>query len=145
MKISVNSLCPCGSLKKYKKCCKIFHDNIKKPSNALELMKSRFSAYAFEQSEYIIKTTHKDNPDFSTNISVWREEIEMFSKNTNFEKLEVLNFEESEFEAFVTFKASLFQNNNDISFIEKSRFKKLDDIWLYVDGEFYDKDEKLLN
>lgn len=145
MKISVNSLCPCGSLKKYKKCCKIFHDNIKKPSNALELMKSRFSAYAFEQSEYIIKTTYKDNPDFSTNISVWKEEIEMFSKNKNFEKLEILNFEESEFEAFVTFKATLFQNNNDISFIEKSRFKKLGDIWLYVDGKFYDKDEKLLN
>lgn len=145
MKISVNSLCPCGSLKKYKKCCKIFHDNIKKPSNALELMKSRFSAYAFEQSEYIIKTTYKDNPDFSTNISVWKEEIEMFSKNKNFEKLEILNFEESEFEAFVTFKATLFQNNNDISFIEKSRFKKLDGIWLYVDGEFYNKDEKLLN
>ncbi|MCG3708998.1 SEC-C domain-containing protein [Aliarcobacter butzleri] len=82
MKISVNSLCPCGSLKKYKKCCKIFHDNIKKPSNALELMKSRFSAYAFEQSEYIIKTTYKDNPDFSTNISVWKEEIEMFSIDT---------------------------------------------------------------
>ncbi|MFY4807423.1 YchJ family protein [Aliarcobacter butzleri] len=145
MKISVNSLCLCGSLKKYKKCCKIFHDNIKKPSNALELMKSRFSAYAFEQSEYIIKTTYKDNPDFSTNISVWKEEIEMFSKNTNFEKLEILNFEESEFEAFVTFKATLFQNNNDISFIEKSRFKKLDGIWLYVDGEFYDKYEELLN
>jgi len=145
LKISVNSLCPCGSLKKYKKCCKIFHDNIKKPSNALELMKSRFSAYAFEQSEYIIKTTYKDNPDFSTNISVWKEEIKMFSKNTNFEKLEILNFEESEFEAFVTFKATLFQNNNDISFIEKSRFKKLDGIWLYVDGEFYDKYEELLN
>ncbi|MCT7585339.1 YchJ family protein [Aliarcobacter butzleri] len=145
MKISINSLCPCGSLKKYKKCCKIFHDNIKKTSNALELMKSRFSAYAFEQSEYIIKTTHKDNPDFSANISVWKEEIEIFSKNTNFEKLEILNFEESEFEAFVTFKATLFQNNNDISFIEKSRFKKLDDIWLYVDGEFYDKYEELLN
>ena len=145
MKISVNSLRPCGSLKKYKKCCKIFHDNIKKPSNALELMKSRFSAYAFEQSEYIIKTTYKDNPDFSTNISVWKEEIEMFSKNTNFEKLEILNFEESDFEAFVTFKATLFQNNNDISFIEKSKFKKLDGIWLYVDGEFYDKYEELLN
>ncbi|MCG3676559.1 YchJ family protein [Aliarcobacter butzleri] len=145
MKISVNSLCPCGSLKKYKKCCKIFHDNIKKPSNALELMKSRFSAYAFEQSEYIIKTTYKDNPDFSTNISVWKEEIEMFSKNKNFEKLEILNFEESDFEAFVTFKATLFQNNNDISFIEKSKFKKLDGIWLYVDGEFYDKYEELLN
>ncbi|MCG3720835.1 hypothetical protein L5F50_16660, partial [Aliarcobacter butzleri] len=64
---------------------------------------------------------------------------------TNFEKLEILNFEESQFEAFVTFKATLFQNNNDISFIEKSRFKKLDGIWLYVDGKFYDKDEELLN
>ncbi|MFY4754485.1 YchJ family metal-binding protein, partial [Aliarcobacter butzleri] len=79
-------------------CCKIFHDNIKKPSNTLELMKSRFNAYAFEQREYIIKTTHKDNPDFSTIISVWREDIEIFSKNTNFEKLEILIFEESEFE-----------------------------------------------
>ncbi|MCG3708991.1 hypothetical protein L5F25_08260 [Aliarcobacter butzleri] len=72
-------------------------------------------------------------------------EMSMFSKNKNFEKLEILNFEESDFEAFVTFKATLFQNNNDISFIEKSKFKKLDGIWLYVDGEFYDKYEELLN
>ena len=65
MKLSVNSICPCGSLKKYKKCCKLFHDDIKKPSNALELMKSRFSAFAFCKSDYIIKTTHKKNCDFS--------------------------------------------------------------------------------
>ena len=28
------------------------------------------------------------------------------------------------------------QNKNDVSFIEKSRFKKEDNIWLYVDGQF---------
>lgn len=136
MKLYVNSLCPCGSLKKYKKCCRIFHDNIKNPSNALELMKSRFSAFAFCKSDYIIKTTHQQNCDFSLNTSSWRDDIKKFSKNTSFEKLEILDFIDGEIESFVTFKATLFQNKKDISFIEKSRFLKESNIWLYVDGEF---------
>ena len=136
MKLSVNSICPCGSLKKYIKCCKIFHDDIKKPSNALELMKSRFSAFAFCKSDYIIKTTHQKNCDFSLNTSSWIADIELFSKNTIFEKLDILDFTDNEFESFVTFKATLFQNKKDISFIEKSRFLKESNIWLYVDGEF---------
>lgn len=136
MKLTVNSLCPCGSPLKYKKCCKVFHDNIKNPLNALELMKSRFSAYAFKQSNYIIKTTHKENQDYSENILEWKKEIEIFSSNTDFDKLEILEFIKGENESFVTFRANLFQNKNDVSFIEKSRFKKEDNIWLYVDGEF---------
>ena len=136
MKLTVNSPCPCGSPLKYKKCCKVFHDNIKKPSNSLELMKSRFSAYAFKQSNYIIKTTHKENQDYSENILEWKKEIEIFSSNTDFDKLEILEFIKGEIESFVTFRATLFQNKNDVSFIEKSRFKKEDNIWLYVDGEF---------
>ena len=136
MKLSVNSICPCGSLKKYKKCCKIFHDDIKKPSNALELMKSRFSAFAFCKSDYIIKTTHQQNCDFSLNTSSWIADIEQFCKNTSFENLEILDSIDAEFESFVTFKATLFQNKKDISFIEKSRFLKESNILLYVDGEF---------
>lgn len=136
MKLSVNSICPCGSLKKYIKCCKIFHDDIKKPSNALELMKSRFSAFAFYKSDYIIKTTHQKNCDFSLDTFSWRDDIEQFCKNTSFENLEILDFIDSEIESFVTFKATLFQNKKDISFIEKSRFLKESNIWLYVDGEF---------
>ncbi len=136
MKLSVNSICPCGSLKKYIKCCKIFHDDIKKPSNALELMKSRFSAFAFCKSDYIIKTTHQKNCDFSLNTSSWIADIEQFCKNTIFEKLEILNFIDSDFESFVTFKATLSQNKKDVSFIEKSRFLKESNIWFYVDGEF---------
>ena len=62
--------------------------------------------------------------------------IYIFVKNTHFEKLEILDFIDSEIESFVTFKATLFQNKKDISFIEKSRFLKESNIWLYVDGEF---------
>jgi SEC-C motif-containing protein len=42
----------------------------------------------------------------------------------------------------VTFKATLFQDNTDISFIEKSRFLKVEDKWLYIDGQFIDEGKK---
>ena len=142
MKFSVNDACPCGSQKKYKKCCKPFHDNITFPKTALDLMKSRYCAYALEKSEYIIFTTHKDNGDFKSDVKSWNEDILDFCKNTNFEKLEILEFIDSIEESFVTFKATLLQHNNDASFCEKSRFLKIDGKWLYVDGKFIEEGTK---
>ncbi len=142
MKFSPNDVCPCGSLKKYKKCCKPFHDKITSPKNALELMKSRFSAFAVCNSEYIISTTHENNPDFTQDLKSWNNDILNFSQNTRFEKLEILEFIDDEIESFVTFEAILFQDKNDISFIEKSRFLKVEGIWKYVDGQFIEKGQK---
>ena len=65
-----------------------------------------------------------------------------FSQNTRFEKLEILEFIDDEIESFVTFEATLFQDKNDISFIEKSRFLKVEEIWKYVDGQFIEKGQK---
>lgn len=138
MKFSPNDICPCGSFKKYKKCCKPFHDKITSPKTALELMKSRFSAFSVCNSEYIIFSTHQNNPDFTQDLKSWNNDILNFSKNTRFEKLEILEFIDGEVESFVTFKATLFQDKNDISFIEKSRFLKTEEIWKYVDGQFID-------
>ena len=142
MKLSVNGFCPCGSLKKYKKCCKTFHDKITFPKNALELMESRFSAFATSNCDYIIFTTHQLNPDFTKDLKSWNQDIMNFSKNIRFEKLEILDFIDDEIESFVTFKATLFQDKTDISFIEKSRFLKVDEIWKYVDGEFIEEGQK---
>jgi SEC-C motif-containing protein len=141
LKLHVNNPCPCGSLLKYKKCCKAFHDKSKLPKTALELMKSRFSAFAVQNADYIIFTTHKDNPDFTSDIKSWKEDILNFSKNTDFVKLEILEFVDDKIESlenFVTFKASMKQNGEDISFVEKSRFLKDGERWLYVDGQFID-------
>ena len=136
MKFSANDNCPCGSLIKYKKCCKPFHEDIKTPINALELMKSRYCAYAIEKSEYIISTTHQKNRDFNTDTKVLNNDILDFSKNTKFEKLEILEFIDGQTESFVTFKANITQNKQDVSFIEKSRFVKENGKWQYIDGEF---------
>lgn len=142
MKFSPNDICPCGSLKKYKKCCKPFHDKITFPKTALELMKSRFSAFAVLIADYIIFTTHENNSDYISDLKSWNQDIMNFSKNTRFERLEILDFIEGEVESFVTFKATLFQDKNDISFIEKSRFLKTEEIWKYVDGQFIEKGQK---
>lgn len=135
MKFSPNALCPCGSSKKYKKCCKVFHDGVL-PKTALELMKSRYCAYAVENEKYIIHTTHKNNKDFSEDIKSWALDILDFCKNTEFKKLDILEFMDGETESFVTFKAHLNQQNQDVSFVEKSRFLRVDGKWLYVDGVF---------
>ena len=142
MKFSPNDICPCGSLKKYKKCCKPFHDKITFPKTALELMKSRFSAFAVLIADYIIFTTHENNSDYISDLKSWNQDIMNFSKNTRFERLEILDFIEGEVESFVTFKATLFQDNTDISFIEKSRFLKAEGIWKYVDGQFIEEGQK---
>ncbi|MEY4504061.1 MAG: hypothetical protein RL154_354 [Pseudomonadota bacterium] len=129
MKISQNDKCPCGSGKKYKLCCEIYHKGVKAP-NALLLMKSRYCAYAINKARYIIKTTHPKSPYFEQDLKVWEEELNSYCANTEFIKLEILDFTDGENEAFVTFKASFSGGVQ----IEKSRFLKENGIWFYLSG-----------
>lgn len=122
--MGVNDKCPCGSGLKYKKCCKTYHDG-RVAKTALLLMKSRYSAYALGNAKYI-QNSAENQDDI--------ESIKEFSKNTTFKKLDILNFEDGENEAFVTFRATLFNQTIDISFTEKSRFLKKDGRWYYIDG-----------
>jgi SEC-C motif-containing protein len=135
LKIPSNDECPCGSLKKYKKCCKVFH-NGSNPKTAEELMRSRFTAYILNDADYIIKTTHSDNQDYTLNIESWKKDIINFSDYTDFIKLEIFESIEGETESFVKFRATLQQDNLDASFTENSRFLKINDKWFYVDGTF---------
>jgi len=128
MKISKNSKCPCGSGKKYKECCFRFHKG-SNPKNAFELMKSRYSAYAVGEANYIIKTTHKNSPYYEKNKKEWIDSIKEFSKS-NFKKLEIIEFINGEKEAFVKFRAYI----DGYIMEEKSRFIK-EDKWYYVGGE----------
>ena len=94
-------------------------------------MKSRYSAFAVGDSGYIVKTTHANNVDFSSDVKAWKEGIKSFMTSTDFLGLEILEFTDGEEEAFVTFKASL--SSGDMT--EKSRFFKINGRWLYESGE----------
>ena len=67
----------------------------------------------------------------SINIEEWRKTINQFTNSTEFLKLEIIEFIDGANEAFVTFKATL--SSGDM--LEKSRFLKVDNRWLYESGE----------
>ena len=131
-----NDLCPCCSSQPYKDCCLKYHQG-SFAENALKLMRSRYSAYALNLVDYIMKTTHPKNPSFELNSKNWEKKILQFSQNTTFEKLEIVDFTDGEQEAFVTFTAHLKQGNRDATFTEKSRFEKIGKQWLYLDGKTF--------
>ena len=116
--------CPCCSGQPYESCCKPLHQGVRAP-NALALMRSRYSAYAMHNVDYILRTQTREKK---------RAEVVRFCTTTTFKKLEVLEFIDGENEAYVTFKAHLEQKGEDCSFIEKSRFEKVNDIWIFVLG-----------
>ena len=100
-------------------------------------MRSRYCAFALKLPQYIIKTTHKENQDYTTNTQAWKEDILEFCETCSFEKLEILDFSTAELDAYVTFRATIFCDNQDSSFTEKSKFLKVDNMWLYHSGEIF--------
>lgn len=129
--------CLCHSGKEERECCERFHQGKEFPKTALELMRSRYSAYALGLVDYIIETTHPDYGAYERDKKKWKDAIVLFSKNTKFQALEIVEVNEGELQAFVTFKADLRQLGKDASFTERSRFFKANGRWLYADGQIF--------
>ena len=94
-------------------------------------MRSRYAAYSLGLVDYIIKTTHPSNSLFQKSGTKIRADILQFCTSVTFAGLEIIDFQDGATEAFVTFRASLFQGSHDISFEERSQFLRLDGRWLY--------------
>ena len=126
--------CPCFSKKKYIDCCAPLHNGAT-PLNSTSLMRSRFCGYALNLSQYIIDSSHSNHKDGAKFDNLSQESIKEFSKLTEFRDLVIhdhCNY--GEFET-VTFTATLFQKDKDVSFTEKSTFKKEDGRFKYFSGE----------
>jgi peptide deformylase len=126
-------ICPCCSQKTYATCCQPFHQGAL-PSTPLQLMRSRFAAYALNLPDYIIHTTHPASRQYMHDKTVWTSQISEFSQKTKFQHLEILNSQENEPFGTVTFVASLVQDNQNATFTERSYFEKVKGKWLYRSG-----------
>lgn len=131
--------CPCTSQKPYHKCCQIFHKG-EAPTNALLLMRSRFCAYAIGLSDYIIDTTHEENASYNPNRDAWKRDIEQFSVATKFDGLKIVEFNDGDKSATVTFTAYLRQGDSNATFTERSGFVKENGKWFYRSGEINSSD-----
>ncbi|MEW6998600.1 YchJ family protein [Colwelliaceae bacterium BS250] len=139
--------CPCGSDKDFSSCCQPFINKQQLPKTAEQLMRSRYSAYAIKDSEYIFQTyAMSKQPDNAIN------DIKEWAEQTTWLTLEILPTDpESTFESakdneqqyyYVEFCADYLTNNEVWQMHEYSRFIIEDAQLKYLDGEV--KHNKLL-
>lgn len=131
MKISPNDLCPCSSGKKYKKCCRRYHHGMSVPTPT-ELVRARYSAYALNLSDFIIRTTHPDNEDYDSNFDDWRFRIDSYCLRNIFNELEIISAEDDK----VLYHAEIMAFFSQPTMItEEAVFAKVNDEWKYLSGE----------
>lgn len=123
--------CYCGLEKDFEECCGAIISGKKSAATVEELMRSRYSAYASANAEYLVKSTTKEN-SFIEDIPLILE----FSKNVVWLKLDILHVEQKEDSGIVEFRAFYFENGEIVVLHERSDFVKNEGVWKYDKGEF---------
>ncbi len=126
--MNTSTLCRCGSGLEYAQCCGPFHSGEKKPLTATALMRSRFTAYALRNADYLLNTW-----DAAT-----RPELIDFSKETvDWQRLEIGKTKKGgikDVKGVVEFKAYYLQDGEEYVMNEISQFSKRTNGWFYLDG-----------
>lgn len=124
--------CPCGSSRDYAVCCGALHrcfreTGLLEAHDASTLMRSRYSAYVKDELAYLMASWHpRTRP----------ESLEPNPVGLRWLGLEVQQFaRQDETHATVRFVARSKLGGRAQRMVETSRFEKIDDQWLYVDGD----------
>ena len=121
--------CHCGSQKNFNECCEPIINGIEKATTALDLMRSRYSAYATYAAEYILATTHILQRQYYT-----KSEILNWATSNQWLQLEIIKATENT----VEFKAYFLDSKREKQIHhEFSTFKLENGIWFYVSGKFF--------
>lgn len=123
--------CPCCSGKSNNDCCKPYHKKEKFPPTAEALMRSRFSAFAIPNGEYLWETTSPGKRKFHN-----RKSLQEWGEINEWTKLEIVDtpsMNKVEFKAFYT-----DEDGNPQLHHELSTFKTIQNRWYYVSGIFLD-------
>ena len=128
MNIPESENCLCGSGVSYVNCCSPFHQGLAAAPTAETLMRSRFSAYAQRNADYLLKTwdngKRPDDIDFSKETATWH-------------RLQIIQCKKggiSDSKGVVEFKAYYRQDDIEYVMHEISSFIKQGQHWLYQDG-----------
>jgi len=124
--------CPCGSTLSFNACCQLFITHKKKPATAEQLMRSRFSAYATKNAQYVFDTygISQKSKQSVADIQTWADECAWIA----------LRIHESS-EDTVEFSAYYIANNTLCELRENSNFILEKNEWRYTDGEVTVNDE----
>ena len=122
--------CPCCSGESFANCCQPVISGNTPAATAEKLMRSRFSAYAICDAQYLLDTyTHKQQAELSVeDLAQWAKE-NIWVKLTIHEHLPMTPPAQVEFSAFYINNDRLYEMR------ERSNFIKEDSLWRYLDGD----------
>ena len=96
-------------------------------------MRSRYTAYTMEEVDYIVSSHHESSRD-----DVDRDAALKWAEQAEWSGLEIVETEkgqEADDEGVVEFVAKFSLQGAEQRHHERSRFKKVDGKWFYVDGD----------
>lgn len=123
------SNCPCG-LEMYASCCQPLHLGQMKAQSAEQLMRSRYSAFAKHEIDYIVKTTALGQQQ-ALDVAA----IADWSKSNQWLKLKIVQAKEKidKNHAQVEFKAHYHDGKQAQVHHEVSHFVRHDGAWYFLD------------
>ncbi len=119
--------CPCGQ-GVFEQCCGRFLLHGEEPQNALELMRSRYSAYYLQEEDYLKRTWFPTTRPSGILIDK--------QNGIKWMALEIIRHDEQDGEAMVEFVARYKVVGKAQKLHEVSRFIRDEGRWFYLDGEF---------
>ncbi|MEE6168984.1 MULTISPECIES: YchJ family protein [unclassified Mycolicibacterium] len=121
--------CPCGSGEEYGPCCGALHHGERTAATALALMRSRFSAFALKDADYLMATWHPETRPKRLELDdgiVWR-------------RLQIVDTEAGGTDdetGVVEFRAQYEHDGKRHILHERSRFDRdRSGAWRYIDGK----------
>lgn len=102
-KLMESKKCFCDTGLLFENCCGLYLQNNQKAPSALTLMRSRYSAYASHNADYLLETTYISERKYYS-----KAEILKWAFSNKWHKLEIVSFTENT----VEFKAYFLDSNN---------------------------------
>ena len=129
-------LCPCSSGVRYSQCCAKYHRGQAEAPDAEVLMRSRYSAFARREVEYLWRTLHPEHPDRAQSHDEIVRELRAVAGSHKYPGLKVLDrrLTDEQGTSLVLFHARVFQLGRDLSFVECSSFRHDGTGWRYLSG-----------
>ncbi len=123
--------CPCGSGESYAGCCRALHTGERRAETALALMRSRFSAFALGDADYLLATWHPTTRPRRLGLDsdvTWR----------RLQIVDTVAGGHDDTTGVVDFRAQYVRDGKRHIMHECSRFSREKGRWLYIDGDMKD-------
>lgn len=125
-------LCSCGTEKSYAECCEPVLKGLSIPESAVDLMRSRYTAFVKHDIDYLMKSVSPARKkDFD------RKDIEEWSRNTAWAGLEIVSAEKGgpgDETGQVEFIAKFREEEEIKKHHELASFVKIKGAWYFDDG-----------